>query len=104
MIKRILLTAVVGVAGSMMAVQKSDAGIFFRPAPLRRVVARTVLPPYPVARTVLPPYPVARHVVARPLYTPYVGPVYGAPVIYSPPVVYGSPYVYGGGVSVVVGF
>ena len=69
----------------------ADAGIFFRPvAPVRRVVARTVLPPYPVARRVVagPIYPV---------YGPVIGPVYGGPI-------YGAPYVYGGGVSVVVGY
>ncbi len=94
MVKRMLMVAVLGVAGSLAGAGTSDAGIFFRPAPVRRVAARTVLPPYPVARTALPPYPVARTVVARPVY----GPVYGAPVVY------GTPYVYGGGVSVVVGF
>jgi hypothetical protein len=110
MIKRILLVAVLGVAGSVVAAEKSDAGIIFRGGPVRRVAARAVLPPYPVARTVLPPYPVARAVlppnpVARSVVAgPVYGPVYGAPVVYGTPVAYGSPYVYGGGVSVVVGF
>jgi hypothetical protein len=92
MLKRILIVAVLGVAGSLAAPASSEAGIYFRPvAPVRRVAARTVLPPYPVAR----------RVIAAPVYPPLVRPVY-AP-IYGP-VGYGVPYVYGGGVSVVVGY
>jgi hypothetical protein len=90
MVKRILTIAVLGLAGTFSAASSADAGIFFRPvAPVRRVVARTVLPPYPVARRVIP----------GPVYGPYIGPVYG----YGP-AFYGTPYVYGGGVSVVVGY
>jgi hypothetical protein len=103
MIKRIVIAAALGVAGFCTTADKADAGIFFRP--VRRVVARTVLPPYPVARTVLPPYPVARTVLSPVVYPGYVTPVYGpayGPVTYG----YGAPYGYGygGGVSVVVGY
>jgi hypothetical protein len=95
MVKRILTIAVLGLAGTFSAASSADAGIFFRPvAPVRRVVARTVLPPYPVARRVIPG-PV------YPVYGPYVGPAYGYGYA---PAIYGSPYVYGGGVSVVVGY
>jgi hypothetical protein len=94
MIKRMLMVAAMAVGGSCVAVEKSDAGIFYRPiAPVRRVAARAVLPPYPVARTVVAP--------VYPVYRPVVAPV--APVYYGTPY-FGSPYVYGGGVSVVVGF
>ena len=90
MVKRIFMIAALGLAGSLTAAPSADAGIYFRPvAPVRRVVARTVLPPYPVARRVIP----------GPVYGPYIGPAYG----YGP-VLYGAPYVYGGGVSVVVGY
>lgn len=90
MIKRILTIAVLGLGASLTAASTADAGIYVRPvAPVRRVVARTVLPPYPVARRVIP----------GPVYGPYLGPAYG----YGP-VIYGAPYVYGGGVSVVVGY
>jgi hypothetical protein len=101
MFKRIVLTAVLGLAGSMVASERSEAAIWYRPvAPVRRVAARVVLPPYPVARRV-----VAAPVVA-PVYGPYapygtvVTPVYG----YGGPVLYGSPYVYGGGISVGFGY
>lgn len=90
MIKRMVMVAALAVTGLCVASEKSDAGIFYRPiAPVRRVAARAVLPPYPVA-----------HRVATPVYAPVYRPVV-APVA---PVFYGSPYVYGGGVSVVVGF
>jgi hypothetical protein len=101
MFKRIVLTAVLGLAGSMVASERSDAAIWYRPvAPVRRVAAHVVLPPYPVARRV-----VAAPVVT-PVYGPYapygtvVTPVYG----YGGPVLYGSPYVYGGGISVGFGY
>ncbi len=93
MIKRMLMVAVLGVAGMCVAPSSSDAGIFFRPiAPVRRVAARAVLPPYPVARR-----------VATPVYSSYYAPAYGP--AYAPvygPAVY-APYGYGG-VSVVLGF
>ncbi len=90
MFKRILTVAVLGIAGVCTGADKADAGIYFRRvAPVRRVAARAVLPPYPVARRVMVPGPV--------VYTPYVTPVYS-------PMIYGAPYMYGGGVSVVVGY
>jgi len=95
MVKRMLMVAALAVAGFCVASEKSDAGIWYRPiAPVRRVAARTVLPPYPVARRVVTP-------VYSPLYRPVIAPV--APVYYGSPYV-ASPYVYGGGVSVVFGF
>jgi hypothetical protein len=100
MFKRIVMTALLGFAGSMIVSERSEAAIWYRPvAPVRRVAARAVLPPYPVAR----------RVVAAPVVVPYGGyapfgtvvtPVYG----YGGPVLYGSPYVYGGGISVGFGY
>lgn len=79
MFKRILILAAVAVGGLIAAAPQADAGIVIgRIAPVRRVVYRTALPPYPVAR----------RVVAGPVYRPLVYPAY-RPVIYSPPVVYG---------------
>jgi hypothetical protein len=89
MFKRILLVAVLGLAGLCTGTKNADAGIYFRP--VRRVAARAVLPPYPVARRVVPG-PV--------LYRPYVTPVYG-PMVYGAPYM---PYAYGGGFSVMVGY
>ena len=88
MFKRILMISVLGLAGTVVAPSRSDAGIFFRPvAPVRRVAARAVLPPYPVTR----------RVVAAPLYRPIVSPIYPA---YGS-VMYGAPYPYGG---IVIGY
>jgi len=99
MFKRILLTAAVAVSGLMVAAPEADAQVFIgRVAPVRRVAARAVLPPYPVAR----------RTVVGPIYRPYVYPAY-RPVIYSSPVVYGygygyaAPY-YGPGISVGIGY
>jgi hypothetical protein len=84
MIKRILLIAVVVAGGFIVAAPQADAGIVFgRVAPVRRVAARTVLPPYPVARA-----------VAGPVYRPYVYPAY-RPMIYRP-----APVIYGPGITV----
>ena len=94
MVKRMLMVAALGVAGLWIAPAQSEAGIIFRTvAPVRRVAARTVLPPYPVARRVVTP-------VYTPVYGPAYGPVYGP--VYGP-AVYGAPYGYGG-VSIGVGF
>ena len=99
MFKRIVMVAVLGLAGCVVSAESSDAGIFFRPV---RRVTRAVLPPYPVARAVLPPYPLARTAYYGPAYTPVYGPViYGSP--YATPYGY-TPYVYGGGLSVSVGY
>lgn len=85
MIKRILLIAVVAASGLFVAPPQADAGIVFRRvAPVRRVAARAVLPPYPIAR----------RAVVGPVYRPVVRPVY-RPVFYQP-----APVVYGPGISV----
>jgi hypothetical protein len=105
MFKRIVMTAVLGLSGSMVVAECSEAAIWYRPvAPVRRVAARAILPPYPVAR----------RVVTTPVIGPVYGPAYGAyapygtvvtPVYgYGGPVLYGSPYVYGGGISVGFGY
>ena len=83
--KALMMVALVGGLGFVGASQAEARGFYFarRPiAPVRRVVARTVLPPYPVARAVLPPYPIARRVI----YGPVVHPV---PVAYGPGVYVG---------------
>lgn len=91
MIKRILVVALLGVAGSLVGAGTSEAGVFYR-GPVRRVAARAVLPPYRVARPI-----VAAPLVVAPVVGPVVRPAYV-------PMYYGAPYVYGGGVSVVVGY
>ncbi len=86
--KTLLMVALVG-GFALMGAAEAQAWrgrVFYRRpvvAPVRRVVARTVLPPYPIARRV-----VARPVVYRSYY-----PVYPA-----------YPVVYGPGVSVTVGY
>lgn len=86
MFKRVVVLIAV-TAGLALSSSSADAGIFFRRvAPVRRVAARAVLPPYPVARRVAyrrAYYPVVRPVVRR---------AYRAPVVFGP------------GVSVVVGY
>jgi len=76
MVKRILLTAAVAVSGLLVTTPKADAAIVYgRVAPVRRVAARVVLPPYPVAR----------RAVVGPVYRPYAYPGYGyGPVMYGP--------------------
>ena len=78
---------------SVLPAQQADAGIYYRRvAPVRRVAARAVLPPYPVARRAVVG-PVYRPVVGRPVVgRPVVAPYYAPRPIYSP------------GVSVYVGF
>ncbi|HEX6962010.1 MAG TPA: hypothetical protein VF175_09100 [Lacipirellula sp.] len=86
MFKRILLVAVVAVAGLVVTAPEADAAVVVRRiAPVRRVAARVALPPYPVAR----------RAVVGPVYTPYVYPTY-RPVIYSTP----APVIYAPGVTV----
>lgn len=87
MFKKIFAAGALALGMTCVAAPQADAGIFYRPAPVRRVVTRAALPPYPVAR----------RVVARPVVTPVYGPVYR-------PVVYPAPVVYGPGVSVSVGW
>lgn len=80
MLKRILL-AVVTVAAVGMTAPAADAGIVVRRvAPVRRVAARTVLPPYPIARRAVVA-PVVRPVVVAPVYRPVLRP---APIIVTP--------------------
>ncbi|MEM9351544.1 MAG: hypothetical protein AAGA92_00880 [Planctomycetota bacterium] len=74
MFKKALFALTVLGGFSFAGAQSADAGYFVRRpiAPVRRVAARAVLPPYPVAR----------RVVRRP--------VYYSPVLYTPaPVVHG---------------
>jgi hypothetical protein len=74
--KRVLLIAAVLGGFAAAAAPQADAGIFYRRvAPVRRVAARAVLPPYPVARRA------AFGPVYRP-YRPYGG-FYG-PGFYGP--------------------
>jgi hypothetical protein len=83
-LKRIGLLALLLGAFAVGAAPQADAGIIFRRGPVRRVAARTVLPPYPVAR----------RAAFAPVYRPYRG-FYG-------PGFYG-PGFYGPGVRVGVG-
>ncbi|MDC0935278.1 hypothetical protein OAS39_03250 [Pirellulales bacterium] len=69
MLKRLLILGVVGVGASLTATD-ADAYIFRRVAPVRRVAARAVLPPYPVARRVT--------------YGPVYRRAYYAPAYYAP--------------------
>jgi hypothetical protein len=85
MVKRILLGAMVAVGGLMVSTPNADAAVVYRPiAPVRRVAARAVLPPYPVAR----------RAAFGPVYRPYAYPAYG-------PVIYGGGF-YGPGVGITV--
>ena len=100
MFKKILTVALLGIGACVATAPSAEAGIYYgRVAPVRRVAARAVLPPYPIvrpaARVVLPPYPVARGVIGAPVYSPWVG-GYG----YGYSAYYGSPIVYGSGVVV----
>lgn len=81
MFKRTLLLAAVALATLPVAASPADAAIVVRRvAPVRRVAARAVLPPYPVARRAVVA-PVVRPMVV-PMYRPVV--VRPAPVIYAP--------------------
>ncbi len=85
MFKKTLIVALFAVGGCLATAPSADAGIFFRGGPVRRVAARTVLPPYPVARAVVPG-PVYRPVVGYGVgygaaYSTYYAP---APVLYGP--------------------
>lgn len=72
--KALLMIALVGTFSIGTAADANAWVVVRRVAPVRRAVARTVLPPYPVAR----------RVIARPVYRPVV---YG-PTIYASPGVY----------------
>ncbi len=87
MFKRALLILTMVGGFAVADASEANARLFWhRPiAPVRRVAARVILPPYPIAR---------RRV--------FVGPVYRAPIVYRTPVVY-APGVYVGP-SVYVGY
>ena len=97
MIKRTLLLMAVMAGFFVPAIPEADAQVFVRRvAPVRRVAARAVFPPYPVARraVVAPVY--------RSYYRPYYGGYYGG-YGYG----YGRPYGgwgYSPGISIGVGF
>ena len=78
--KSLLALAIVG-AFSFATAQNANAWVVHRRAPVRRAVARTVLPPYPLARRVI------------------AGPVYRRPIVAAPTVVVTPGYstYYGGG-------
>jgi len=84
MLKRTLIMLVLVSGFSTMAASDANAWVVRRIAPVRRVAARAVLPPYRVAR----------RVVAAPIYRRPV--VYGHPVIYAAPPVYVRPVVHYG--------
>jgi hypothetical protein len=75
--KALLMLAVVGMFSFATPQDANGWVVVRRVAPVRRMVARTVLPPYPVARRVI------------------AGPVYPGPVIYGPSI-YAGPGVYVG--------
>ncbi len=75
--KTLLMLALVGTFSFASATDANAWVVVRRVAPVRRAVARTVLPPYPVARRVV------------------AGPIYRAPVVYGPSV-YVGPGVYVG--------
>jgi len=86
-VSRIILLVTILGGLALAAAPQAHAGIFFRRvAPVRRVAARAVLPPYRVARAVLPPYGV-RRVAYGPVYRPYG--YWARPVVYGPGVAVG---------------
>ena len=85
MLKKTLIIALLFGGFTVASAAEANAWVVRRVAPVRRVAARAVLPPYPVARRVVAG-PVIRR---RPI-------VYASPVVYSAP----APVVYGPGVSV----
>lgn len=90
MFKRtLLMLALVGTFSFAVAADANAWVVGRRIRPVRRAVARTVLPPYPVAR----------RVIARPVYRHHVayGPgYYAGPVVYARPSIYVGPSVYVG--------
>jgi hypothetical protein len=70
--KALLMLALVGTF-SFGSTQDANAWIVRRVAPVRRVVARTVLPPYPIAR----------RAIVGPVYRPvFYGPAFYGPSVY----------------------
>ena len=87
MLKKMMILTVLVTGFAVAGASDANAWIVRRIAPVRRVAARAVLPPYPVAR---------RAVVRPVLYRRPV--VYGAvrPMVYGAvqPVIYASPVIY----------
>ena len=79
--KTLLMLALVGTFSFAIAADANAWVIVRRGGPLRRVVARTVLPPYAVTR----------RVIAGPVYR---GPMVYGPSVYASPGVYANPAVY----------
>lgn len=87
--KRVMILGAVLGGFAVAAAPSADAGVVYRRvAPVRRVAARAVLPPYPVAR----------RAVVVPAYRPVVRPVGG----FYRPGFYG-PGFWGPGVSIGIG-
>jgi hypothetical protein len=82
MLKRMMMMALLVGSFSALSTTEANAWIVRRVAPVRRVAARAVLPPYPIARRVV------------------AGPVYRRPLVYARPVVYRAPIVHAPRVSV----
>ena len=82
MIKRTLIMAVLALGFAAADAPQADAYIIRRVAPVRRVAARAVLPPYPIARRAI-----VRPVYRRPVVA---APVYAAPIYHPAPVYYGT--------------
>ena len=78
MLKRTLVILALFGGFSVMSAAEANAWVVRRVAPVRRVAARAVLPPYPVARRVV------------------AGPVYRRPLVYAAPRVYAGPVFYYG--------
>lgn len=90
MIKRMMIVMLLVGGFTAVSAAEANAWVVRRVAPVRRIAARAVLPPYPIARRV-----VRRPFVRRPFVR--------RPVVYAHPVVYAAPVVYGPSVSVGVG-
>jgi len=86
MLKKLMIVALLVGGISVLDAAEANAWVVRRIAPVRRVAARAVLPPYPVARRVV----AAPVVVRRPVV--YRRPVYAAPVVYGPRVSVGVGY------------
>ena len=85
--KTLLMLALVGTFSFAVAADANAWVVVRRGGFMRRAVARTVLPPYPVTRRVVVG-PVYRHPV-------FYGPSYYAnPGVYARPSIYASPSVY----------
>lgn len=98
MVKKLLVLAVLATGFGLATAPNADAGVFVRRfAPVRRVAARAVLPPYPIARRAVVG-PMVRPIY-RPAYRSYYAPAYGG-YGYG----YGGGLGYGPGVSIGIGY